>query len=164
MFLENNQVKHYPIYVIGSWTAVVAWMGLIFFLSQQPGSQSGALSRMVAENLLRLVGGSTDTTLIDSVNNVLRMVAHGSLFLGLALLVGVAFRFVKVTDLTNAAVTLVFCLLYAASDEWHQSVVPGRASELSDFLTDSAGVILAIIALQVVWTLHRLNADLAVDR
>ena len=118
----------------------------------------------MAENLLRLVGGSTDTTLIDSVNNVLRMVAHGSLFLVLALLVGFAFRFVKVTDLTNAAVTLVFCLLYAASDEWHQSVVPGRASELSDFLTDSAGVILAIIALQVVWTLHRLNADLAVDR
>ena len=35
--------------------------------------------------------------------------------------------------------------LYAASDEYHQSFVDGRFSEVSDFLADSAGVILGLI-------------------
>jgi len=34
--------------------------------------------------------------------------------------------------------------LYAASDEYHQSFVEGRFSEVSDFLADSAGVILGL--------------------
>lgn len=164
MFLENNQIKHYPLYVIGSWTAVVAWMGLIFFFSNQPGSQSGALSQMVAERLLGLVGRGGDSAAVDAFNSILRMLAHGSLFLVLALLVATAFRLVQVTDLSNAAVSLVFCLLYAASDEWHQSVVPGRANEWSDFFVDAAGALIAIIVLQVIWTVRRLNAELEVQR
>lgn len=164
MFLENNQIKHYPVYVIGAWAAVVAWMALIFFLSHQPASQSGALSRMLAQNLLSLIGQGGNSALIDGFNGLLRIFAHGSLFFVLALLAGTAFRLVHVTDLANAAVTLVFCLLYAATDEWHQSVVPGRASELIDFFVDGAGALLAIILQQVFWAIRRVHAELAVDR
>lgn len=164
MFLENNQVKHYPIYVIGSWVAVVAWMGLIFFFSHQPATQSSALSSVLAQNLLALIGQGGNTALIEAFNNGLRMFAHGSLFFVLALLVGTAFRMVNVTDLGNAIVTLAFCLVYAATDEWHQSVVPGRASQWIDFFIDGGGALLAIIIQQVVWMVRRVNAELAVDR
>lgn len=39
-------------------------------------------------------------------------------------------------------VALVFALglAYAASDEWHQSFVPGRSSDAGDWLADAAGV------------------------
>ena len=33
---------------------------------------------------------------------------------------------------------------YGASDEWHQSFVPGRATELNDWIADTAGAALAI--------------------
>ncbi len=39
--------------------------------------------------------------------------------------------------------------LYAASDEYHQSFVEGRFSEVSDFLADSAGVILGLVVFVI---------------
>lgn len=38
----------------------------------------------------------------------------------------------------------VFTVLYAASDEWHQTFVPGRAGAVSDVLIDAAGALLAL--------------------
>jgi VanZ family protein len=40
---------------------------------------------------------------------------------------------------------VIFCLIYAASDEMHQLFVPGRCCDFYDFLTDSAGIVLAVI-------------------
>jgi len=39
--------------------------------------------------------------------------------------------------------------LYAASDEYHQSFVEGRFSEVSDFLADSTGVILGLVVFVI---------------
>lgn len=39
--------------------------------------------------------------------------------------------------------------LYATSDEYHQSFVEGRVSAMSDFLADSAGVILGLIVFVI---------------
>jgi len=46
---------------------------------------------------------------------------------------------------------LVFFIgsLYAASDEYHQSFVEGRFSEVSDVLADSAGVVLGLVVYVV---------------
>jgi len=41
------------------------------------------------------------------------------------------------------AFAIVFGILYALSDEWHQSFVPGRYASVFDFLFDSSGVIMA---------------------
>lgn len=35
---------------------------------------------------------------------------------------------------------LIAGLLYAASDEWHQSFVPGRSVEVADWIADALGV------------------------
>jgi VanZ family protein len=37
-----------------------------------------------------------------------------------------------------------FCISYGASDEWHQSFVPGRDADLLDLLADTTGGLLAI--------------------
>jgi len=44
---------------------------------------------------------------------------------------------------------------YAASDEWHQSFVPGRSASVGDFLLDGAGIALVLI---VHWALTRPGA------
>jgi len=44
----------------------------------------------------------------------------------------------------NFLIVMFIGSLYAASDEYHQSFVDGRFSEVSDFLADSAGFILGL--------------------
>jgi VanZ family protein len=39
---------------------------------------------------------------------------------------------------------LAFAILYAATDEWHQSFVPGRMGAFTDVLIDAAGAALAL--------------------
>lgn len=41
-------------------------------------------------------------------------------------------------------ITTALCVAYAASDEFHQSFVPGRGPSIKDVFVDSVGVILAI--------------------
>jgi VanZ family protein len=35
---------------------------------------------------------------------------------------------------------LIFCILYAASDEWHQSFVAGRSADVMDWVADVVGI------------------------
>lgn len=44
----------------------------------------------------------------------------------------------------GAVLTLLLGVLYGASDEWHQSFVPGRDSSARDVLADGAGTLLGI--------------------
>lgn len=46
-----------------------------------------------------------------------------------------------------AAAVIVFSSLYGASDEWHQSFVPGRSSDVWDWLADTLGAGLAVLVL-----------------
>lgn len=44
--------------------------------------------------------------------------------------------------------SLCFCSLYGFSDEWHQSMVPGRDADVKDWIADTLG---ASIALCVIY-------------
>jgi len=46
----------------------------------------------------------------------------------------------------RAALTMVLGVLYGATDEWHQSFIPGRQVEAGDLLADSAGTLLGLAA------------------
>ena len=52
------------------------------------------------------------------------------------------------------ALLLVLGAVYGAIDEWHQSFVPGRTPEFSDWLADLAGVLVGylIVAQLVAWS------------
>src|SRR5262245_43230628 len=49
---------------------------------------------------------------------------------------------------------LVVVAAYGATDEWHQSFVPGRSSEVADWIADTTGALVAI-ALYAGWPLYR---------
>ena len=50
--------------------------------------------------------------------------------------------------------SLLLVSAYGASDEWHQSYVPGRSMELMDWIADTTGAAVAI-ALYVGWARYR---------
>ena len=94
--------------------APLALMGLIFALSAQPDLNSGL--------------GIWDT--------VLRKLAHMAAF-------GVLWWLWQRALGRPVAAALV-TIAYAASDEWHQTLVEGRAGLLSDVAIDAAGVGIAV--------------------
>ncbi|SJM89222.1 VanZ family protein [Crenothrix polyspora] len=44
-------------------------------------------------------------------------------------------------------VSIVFCSIYGITDEWHQSFVIGRSSDVIDWFADSVGASLAMVFL-----------------
>jgi VanZ family protein len=113
-----------------AWIPVLAWAGLIFFLSSRPAPHLGG-----APNL---VGG----WLTNSAHGV----EYGMLALWSALLVR---RRVGWPDLDRRAFTalVVAIALYAASDEWHQSFTPHRDASVCDVITDVVGAACTLAAI-----------------
>lgn len=65
----------------------------------------------------------------------------------------------KTWELRHAVYTLVFILLYALSDELHQTFVPSRTASFGDVMIDVLGGICGI--LWIVWYRRGLLAPLA---
>jgi VanZ like family len=103
--------------------APVALMGFIFWLSDQPELDTG----------------------LGIWDMVLRKLGHGVVYGGLTVLWWWALRPVAARPLPVAAAVT---LLYAVSDEYHQSFVEGRSGTATDVGVDLAGIIIAALLLR----------------
>ncbi len=103
--------------------APVALMVLIFVLSAQQDLDSG----------------------LGTLDLILRKVAHAAEYALLTLLWAWALRPATRWNVVAAA---VLALLYAASDEYHQTFVEGRTGVVTDVLVDSLGVAVAVALLR----------------
>lgn len=118
----------------------------IFCLSNQPASQSGAMSLVLAENLLlageKILPGLDLTA--DDIHNSLRKMAHFLIFLLLGFLMISLLKSMKILSLPAAIAALSICAVLALLDETHQFFIEGRSAELRDVLIDSAGAMVGI--------------------
>ena len=114
---------------IARWAAVLAWMGLIFFLSAQP-------------DLPRPHVGWADRLFSSA--------AHALEYAVLAVLLAFALEGRR----RSLLVAFLVAVLYGISDEFHQSFVPGRTPDPWDVACDAAGA-LAALALWAAWRRHR---------
>lgn len=112
------------------WLPPVLWMALIFIVSAQPSLPQAP------------------DTLLDTI---LKKAAHTMEYGILAFLLWRALSRGRGT-VSRAALTIAFIVsvLYAASDEYHQTFVPGRNGKLMDVGFDTVG---ALVALLVVGSL-----------
>ena len=99
------------------------WMGLIFFLSAQP----------TLPPLPGIMG-------IDKIQHMGAYVVFGLLLL----------RATALTGLKPYVRSFIIGALYGASDEFHQSFVPGRDMSGLDWLADVAGLAIALLAVAVI--------------
>jgi VanZ family protein len=100
------------------WLPVVAWAALIFAFSSVPDLGTGL--------------GFWDL--------VLRKIAHAAEFAVLGALLA------RATE--RAGLALVLGVLYAVSDEVHQSFVPGRLGSPVDVAIDAVGVVVGVAVWQ----------------
>lgn len=127
----------------------LGWMTLIFTMSNQPGGESGRLSKLIVV-VLKSMYYDLQAILGESAFFWIRKFAHmteyGILFLLLGLGIS-GFTGWKKAILPAA----VIAILYAASDEFHQTWIPGRVGTAWDVLVDSLGV--GIGVLFVFWVM-----------
>lgn len=106
-------------FVLGYWGPVLAWAGLIVYLSHVPSLATGA-------------PGVWDL--------VVRKIGHVGEYSVLTFLLSRAFRAHGWAERPGLACSAALALGFAVSDEVHQSFVPGREGAVRDVLIDAVGV------------------------
>ena len=73
---------------------------------------------------------------------------HAGAYFIMGLLAWRSFKHLASSSIILALLSIAFCSLYGLSDEWHQSFVAGRESDITDWLADTIGAVLAIFFLR----------------
>jgi VanZ family protein len=105
------------------WLPVIIWAGVIFVLSSIP-----SLKTNLEQDFL------------------LRKIAHMVEFAILAFLLYRALRKENLVFSKSLILSIIFSLLYAFSDEFHQLFVQGRHGSLKDVGIDSVGIFIFSLA------------------
>lgn len=132
------------------WIMVFATMMTIFYFSHQPAKKSSKTSNSIAKKIVNTVSKNKPPKekkkIEKKVNDSLRTLAHFSLYflLGLFLMSAMIMSFGhKKSFVYLFVLTLILILMYALSDEYHQSFIPGRSAQFVDIVVDFSGGLLA---------------------
>lgn len=141
----------------GKWSSLAGilaliWMCVIFFFSAQTKEESSAVSEGLSYRMVSTTGLlfhlHIDEEKIREIAAVIersvRKGAHMAEYAVLAVLLGVWLGRWRMPRFRRACVAAVLATLYAASDEFHQLFVAGRAGAVGDVLVDGAGAVLGL--------------------
>ena len=128
---------------------------VIFGFSSQDSKESGGLSEkitiFIAEKFNILKDKTTQQTenIINKMEKVIRKLAHFSIYTVVGILLMSFISTYKLKEGIRIIVSLVIGIIYAASDEIHQSFVPGRSPQITDVMIDTMGVLLGILLVML---------------
>ena len=122
-----------------NWAPVVSWAALIFVFSTE--QFSGTHTGGIVEAALRQVFPSLALTEVERIHALVRKLGHLSEYFILALLLMRALRaeMAAQSTLQPILLSILLTILYAGSDEFHQSFVPNRSASVADVMIDAAG-------------------------
>lgn len=121
-----------------AWSSILLWMGVIFYLSHQPGGDSSNLSGGILDFIDSFVP-FFNLTEHEWIHTLLRKGAHIGAYFILGVLVMFGLHTTPIAGKRQLFIAFLICVLYAISDEIHQLYIPGRSGQLSDVLIDSIG-------------------------
>jgi VanZ family protein len=110
------------------WMLVLAWMGLIFFLSSRS----------------KLPKPSGISSSVEAITG------HFTVYAVLAVLVAFALADTGLSTSRRLVVAFLFAVVYGVSDEFHQSFVPGRDPDPFDLMIDAIGAVTGLVVLAFI--------------
>lgn len=143
---------------------LILWMSLIFFFSHQPAVDSDKVSGGIIDKIIHIVeiisSHEFNDNELEVISNYLifpvRKLAHFTLYFVLGILFYNVVGLYNIDNKKILYISLLFCIIYACSDEIHQLFVLGRSGELRDVLIDTLGSILGIL---IVKNIKRKNSN-----
>ncbi|WAM34042.1 VanZ family protein [Caldicellulosiruptor morganii] len=92
---------------------------------------------------------------LKKLNDVIRKYAHVIVYLVLGILVINAFVIRGSKGCKAFFFSLIFCFLYAATDEIHQIFVSGRGAKATDVLIDGIGALMGIVIYKFMFKIYQ---------
>ena len=137
---------------------VLAIMIAIFLFSSQAQEESEGLSFPIGDAAIE--SGVFETKVFSGirkakqspeelwlfVQRLVRKLAHAVIFMALGGSMLVCWESWLGKRRLNGLWSALCGIAYAASDEWHQTMVPGRSGSMEDVLIDAAGVVIGVLA------------------
>lgn len=120
------------------WFLAIFMCVVIYNFTASPAS-TGSNTQNIIE---KITGLHQETSRV--INFIIRKLTHISVFGLLAISLYNAFRKNKFV------LAWILTVFYAASDEYHQALVPNRTSSVFDVMLDAGGALLAILILRKV--------------
>lgn len=149
-FKSRGERNIFSLYVNRYLFIVLGIMGVIFFLSHTPGEESAKQSGLIV-TLLSYLPIKIDESNINILTLIIRKGAHMTEYFLLTLSLVKYFKSVQYeVKLQWSKIYFwsgIIAFLYACSDEFHQTFIPGRAGLFTDVLVDSVGIIFALITV-----------------
>lgn len=133
----------------------------IFKFSSQDGVESGGLSKKVTTKFVNIfpytknLSNETKNKLIEHGEIIVRKSAHLSIYTLVGIFI-MAFMSTFNTSLKiQFGVSILVGLIYAITDEYHQSFVPGRGPSFVDVCIDTTGVFIGILIILAIVSIYR---------
>ena len=148
---------------------LIIWMGVIFYMSSDNADDSGNKSSNVVGFIVsgydKIVGSNEETInyhkskeFLNQANHIFRKLCHFTEYLILAIF---SFLFIESFDKLKLLLCLlysfIFSVIYAISDEIHQTFIDGRAGQITDVLIDTSGIILGLFVICFITKKYKLN-------
>ena len=155
---------------------LLLWMAVIFWFSAQDATESGGLSSSLSEKLACLQNrvlhlGWTKQKIMEIsiwLEKPLRKCAHASEYALLGILCMAHLNTYRISSTPETAkgfhwrtslplrilLAEILCVLYAATDEFHQLFVEGRSGQVTDVCIDGGGALLGILIMTGVSVLE----------
>ncbi len=142
---------------------LIIWMGVIFYMSSDNGDESGEESSRVVSFIVstydKVVGSSEETInyhksdeFMGQATFIFRKICHFSEYLILSI---ISFAFIeslnKLKLLLCLLYSFIFSVIYAITDEIHQTFVDGRSGQVTDVLIDTSGVIVGCLIIYFIY-------------
>lgn len=132
---------------------LILWMGVIFAFSNQNAEVSENVSDGFTSKVVDTVASvkkdesikENKKEIIEDSRFFIRKTAHFSLYLVLGILIYLKVKDVK--KINPIIISLMFCILYACSDEIHQMFINERTAKVLDILIDTTGSLTGILLI-----------------
>ena len=146
------------------------WMCVIFAFSAQKEEESSEVSEAFSYRIVSSTGLFFRLNLDEedlqriagAIESAVRKTAHMTEFGILSVLVYVWLGKWQIAVGKKMSIAAIFAILYAASDEFHQLFVPGRAGSIRDVVIDGMGAVLGVCifvgvkkCISFLWNRHK---------
>ena len=158
--MEDNNLK-IIIFRIITMIFLVLTVISIFNFSNQDGQTSGGLSRKVARKIVDVfpytknLSEKTKNKIVEKTQPIIRKGAHLSIYTLVGIFIMSFISTYKIHLKYKFLISILVGLIYASSDEIHQSFIPGRTASIIDVGIDTSGVLLGIILVLIIISVYK---------
>ncbi len=141
-----------------SWLPSVLIMATIFYFSAKPDTNSNESSMLITNRVIKLYEALTDTQnqndisieTMEQINLIIRKTAHFCEYALLAASFALHFILWKQKGKRLFIAPVILASLYAATDEFHQTFVPGRSGQWKDVFLDTSGAVIGSLIIFLI--------------